>query len=248
VGSIPTLGTELILVRAKCNHEGTKEGNMRVRLAYSISLVVAAVALVLLEGMWNRTSAQSNWQARANRRISADLQHELAARVPLILVDHTRGLFSSNREAVRDLLQEVRAPQRHHLLLPVVPQVDRLESFLTHELTHHFAFEILPDAGQVPPWLDEGLSEFERARWTADGTPAAPMPGGVPRIDQLPTRSDRELGRAVFEFIGDEFGTAGIRRYLASLRDMTNADAIRAALGLTTSEFDREFERYMKAR
>jgi hypothetical protein len=63
------------------------------------------------------------------------------------------------------------------------------------------------------------------------------------------TSSNFDWGRAVFEFIADEYGLAGIRRYLMELKDgATNSDALQTAFGLTSDAFDREFARYVRSR
>jgi hypothetical protein len=69
----------------------------------------------------------------------------------------------------------------------------------------------------------------------------------VPPIAQL-SSSDRDLSRRVFEFIGDEFGIEGIRRYLTTLKSSTSSNAaLQEAFGLSSGEFDRAFQRYLSA-
>jgi hypothetical protein len=183
---------------------------------------------------------------RAYSRIAADLRHDLSDRVPLILVGNAREL-PANRTAAIDLVQRSGAPARDHLLLAAEP-ADGRQGRLTHELTHHFSFEIVFGYPTVPAWVFEGLSEYERVRWIDAGLPLTPPPAVVPSVSRL-TGSDREWSRLVFEFVGDEFGMDGIRRYFSALKntDPSNS-AIHDTFGLTLDEFDREFDRYVKMR
>jgi hypothetical protein len=235
-------------------------------------VVIAIVVLVLAGSMPRDAIAQSVWQTvttdhfeiyyerqvvdhldrvvveaeRAYARLSMDFRYDLAEKVPLILLGTSREL-PANRAEATDIVVRSGAPARDHLLLSVEP-ADQREAALTHELTHHFEFQIVPESPQLPSWLYEGLSEYQRTRWIPSGPSAARRSAIVPPVSQL-TRADREWGRVVFEFIGDEFGVEGIRRYLSALRGATTNDgAIREVFGLTSNEFDRDFERYVKTR
>jgi hypothetical protein len=235
--------------------------------------VVTAVVVLLLAGSTPRDAmAQSAWQTlttdhfeiyyerqavdnldrvvveaeRAYGRLSMDFRFDLAEKVPLILLGTTRDL-PTNRAEATNIVVRSGAPARDHLLLSLEP-ADQREAILTHELTHHFEFQIVPESPQLPSWLYEGLSEYQRTRWIPSGPSVARGSAVIPPVSRL-TSADREWGRVVFEFIGDEFGVEGIRRYLAALRGATtNDDAIREVFGLTSSEFDRDFERYVKTR
>jgi hypothetical protein len=237
-------------------------------------LVFATVVVMLLGSTRHGVSAQSaTWQTlttdhfeiyyerqlgdrvdgvafeaeRAYRRIAADLRYDLTARVPLILLSSVREL-PANRAAATDIVLRSGAPNRDHLVLSAEP-VEQREGTLTHELTHHFEFEMIPQSPRLPPWVYEGLSEYERHRWTPSGPSIVQASSLVPSVSRL-TSSDRDWSRAVFDFIADEFGADGIRRYLSALKDETasNRDAIQEVFGFTSSRFDREFERYVKAR
>jgi hypothetical protein len=183
---------------------------------------------------------------RAYGRISADLRSDLSARVPLLLFSTIGDLPNSDR-ARSEVFRKSGAPDRDHLLLPLAP-VDQREGLLTHELTHLFEFEIVPRSPRLPPWVYEGLAEYERARWTLSARSSVQAAAVVPSLSQL-TSADRDWGHAVFDFIGDEYGIEGIRRYLSVLNEPTvNANVLQEVFRLTSDEFDRKFERYVKAR
>src|SRR5215510_3977518 len=79
---------------------------------------------------------------RAYSRISGDLRFDLPARVPLIVVPSESDL-PKNREAATALVRESGAPDRDHLVLALEPAASR-QAMLTHELTHHFTWELTP--------------------------------------------------------------------------------------------------------
>src|SRR5262245_41750658 len=182
---------------------------------------------------------------QAYSRIAADLRVELPARVPLIVVSGQRDLPKS-RAAATALVLESGAPARDHLLVALNPSEQRQAS-LTHELTHHFTWELTPpDREAVPAWLHEGLSEYERVRWTGSTSPARTY-SSVPAISQI-ANSDRDSSRRVFEFIADEYGTDGIRRYLTTLKNATTTgSALEETFGFSQDEFDRAFQQYLRA-
>jgi hypothetical protein len=181
----------------------------------------------------------------AYSRIATDLRFDLPARVPLIVVPSERDLPKS-RAAATALVVESGAPARDHLLLALDPSEQRQAS-LSHELTHHFTWELTPsDREAIPAWLDEGLSEYERVRWTGSPSPARTY-SSVPAISQIAS-SDRDSSRRVFEFIADEYGTDGIRRYLTTLKHATTSgSALQETFGFSQDEFERAFQQYLRA-
>jgi hypothetical protein len=101
---------------------------------------------------------------RAYARISLSLRHELAAKVPLILVREDRDL-PRNEEQARALVTASRAGERDHLLLSVETFEKRPEVALAHELTHQFVFELLPQADRDAPWVSEALPDHHGGVW-----------------------------------------------------------------------------------
>ena len=182
----------------------------------------------------------------AYQRVSSDFRHELADRVPLILVAR-QGDVPPNPDdatAMRELLLPgLRLGGVDHIILGVDVLLARPDQ-VVHELTHVFLFDIIPDASRSLPWLSEGLAEYERGTWNASDladvrqTAAA---GRIPAVDTL-VDDDRQWGHAVADFISAEFGQDGIRRYLAALRNQPQVDAAsEAAFNIPLSEFNRRF-------
>src|SRR5262249_41166196 len=96
---------------------------------------------------------------RAYRRVSADLKHELAFTVAVVLVPRRDRIEARNVPAGSE-----------HILLPLDSGGALFDGLVTHEVTHVFAFDILPGRmrAKVPGWIYEGLSEYERGTWTAE--------------------------------------------------------------------------------
>jgi hypothetical protein len=186
---------------------------------------------------------------RAYARISFALSHELAAKMPLILVRED-GDLPRNEEEARALVNASRAPERDHLLLSAETFEKRPRSVLAHELTHQFVFELLPQADRDAPWVSEALPDHNTGRWEPSELIKlrdARARGSMPAVETL-TTSDRHWGHAVFDFIAAEYGAQGIRHFLAALRGrpVTKSDAIRVAFSVSADDFNAAFQRYVR--
>src|SRR5262245_60246466 len=203
----------------------------------------------------------------AYQQISADLKHDLSFKVQLMLFK-THSEFEQQNVAPGEATEGVGAfaePLRNRMLLPIDAPPDQLYGLIVHELTHQFEFDIIPTSlvrRNVPLWVNEGLSEYERAQWT-------PMDLMMVRdaavADIVPKMSETEaygnygsprfvpynLGHAVFEFIEAKFGKEGIRQFMFALRKSViggGEDAYEEALRMKKDEFDQAFDRYLKDR
>jgi hypothetical protein len=188
---------------------------------------------------------------RAYARISYVLRHELAEKMPLILVREDRDL-PRNEEQARALVTASRAPERDHLLLSAETFEKRPGSALAHELTHQFLFELLPQADRDTPWVSEALADHHGGLWDSSEfgkVHDALVRGSVPAVEDL-AASGRHWGHAVFDFVAAEYGAQGIRDYLAALRDgpTVRRDAIHVACGVSTHDFNAAFQRYVRTR
>jgi hypothetical protein len=186
---------------------------------------------------------------RAYARISLALGHQLAEKVPLILVAADRDLPHNVAEG-RALVIASRAPERDHLLLSVETFEKRPVSRLAHELTHWFVFELLPHADRDAPWISEALPDHQSGEWQPSDLEKirdALAHGSVPAVEEL-SASDRHWGHAVLDFVAAEYGAQGIRRYLSALRrrPTTSSEAIRAAFEVTADQFNVAFQTYLR--
>ena len=203
----------------------------------------------------------------AYQQISADLKHDLSFKVQLMLFK-THSEFEQQNVAPGEATEGVGAfaePLRNRMLLPIDAPPDQLYGLIVHELTHQFEFDIIPTSlvrRNVPLWINEGLSEYERAQWTPMDLMMvrdAAVADIVPKMSETeaygPYNSPRfvpyNLGHAVFEFIEAKFGKEGIRQFMFALRKSViggGEDAYEEALRMKKDEFDQAFDRYLKDR
>src|SRR5580765_1203724 len=203
----------------------------------------------------------------AYQQISADLKHDLSFKVQMILFK-THSEFEQQNVAPPDASSEgvgaFAEPVRNRMLLPIDDPPDRLYGLITHELTHQFQFDIIPQSlirRSVPLWVNEGLSDYERGQWTPIDLMAvrdAAIADIVPKMTELegygtagPSRLIYNLGHAVFEFIEAKYGKEGIRQFMFALRKSViggGEDAYEEALRMKKDEFDQNFEKYLKDR
>ena len=208
----------------------------------------------------------TSYAESAYQKVSSDLKHDLSFKVPLILFKTHSEFEQENVEpgAGQEGVGAFAEPFRDRMLLPIDDPPDRLFGLITHELTHIFEFDIIPQSlirRSVPLWVNEGLSECERADWT----PFDLMQVRDAAVADIVPKMTKEegygsggarflaynLGHAVFEFIEAKFGQEGIRQFLFSLRKSViggGEDAYEEAFKMTAEEFDQAFDRYLKER
>src|SRR5258708_31883768 len=202
-------------------------------------------------GQESRLNEVAREAERAYLRISMDLEHTLANKVPLILLQTNRDLPQHPGEAYT-IVRASGAPDGvDHMMLS-------LESFstrVTHELTHQFEFDLIPRPCRVPAWVLEGLADHETGNWISSersALRASVAAGLIPAVANFAT-GDRLWGHALFDFIMAEYGTQGARRYVlaACERQTSGAENARDAFDLASTEvskeFDRAFLRYLRA-
>src|SRR5262249_6545095 len=110
----------------------------------------------------------------AYQQISSDLKHDVSFKVPLILFQ-THSEFEQQNEdpgAAQEGVGAFAEPTRDRMLLPIDDPPDLLYGLITHELTHIFQFDIIPQSlirRNVPLWVNEGHAEYERGIWSPYG-------------------------------------------------------------------------------
>src|SRR5438093_5300664 len=203
----------------------------------------------------------------AYQQISADLKHDLSSKIQLVLFK-THSEFEQQNVipgAAEEGVAAFAEPIRQRMVLPIDEPSDQLYGLVVHELTHQFEFDIIPTSlvrRNVPLWVNEGLSEYERGQWTPMDLMQirdAAVSDTVPKMSETDgygnTNSPRfvpyNLGHAVFEFIEAKFGKEGIRQFMFAPRKSViggGEDAYEEALRMKKDEFDQAFERYLKDR
>src|SRR5688572_23063660 len=103
--------------------------------------------------------AESAYQA-----ISADLKHDLAEKVPLILFQTSSEFQEQNviPGAAQEGVGAFAEPIRKRIVMPMDEPPDLLYRLIVHELTHQFEFDIIPTSlmrRNVPMWVNERSEE-----------------------------------------------------------------------------------------
>ena len=207
----------------------------------------------------------ASYAESAYQTVSADLKHDLAFKVPLVLYK-TASEFQQQNIDPGELPEGVLAfaePYRDRMVLPIDEPSDALYRLITHELTHIFEFDIIPRTllrRGLPLWVDEGLSDYETGYWNpfdlmsvrdaaiADIIPPMSDFQGVQFADG---RLPYNLGHAAFEFIESKWGKEGLRQFLFALRKSViggGDSAYEEAFKLKPDEFDEQFDKYLKDR
>ena len=209
----------------------------------------------------------ASYAESAYQQISANLQHELAFVVPLV-VFKTHSEFEQQNIIPGQSPEGVGAfaePGRDRIVLPLDEPPDGLYRLITHELTHIFMFDVVPRSlirASVPLWVDEGMADYQADVWrpldlmqvrdvsVSDSVPSMTEFQGYGGFANA--RVVYNLGHAVFEFIEDRWGQAGIREFLFGLRRASiggGGDSVyEEAFDLDGDEFDDEFRRYLDDR
>lgn len=206
----------------------------------------------------------ASYAESAYQQISADLKHDLAVKVPLVLYK-TQSEFQQQNVIAEELPEGVLAfaePQRDRMVLPIDEPPDQLYRLITHELTHVFEFDIIPRSlirRGIPLWVDEGLANYMAGYWNPLDLMQvrdAAVADIIPKMSEfesqpLSGRLPYSMGHAAFEFVETRWGKEGIRQFLFSLRKSViggGENAYEEALRLKPEEFDEQFEKYLKDR
>ena len=207
----------------------------------------------------------ASYAESAYQQISADLKHDLAFKVPMVLYK-TQSEFQQQNIEPMELPEGVLAfaePYRDRMVLPIDEPSDALYRLITHELVHIFEFDIIPRSllrRNLPLWVDEGLADHLTGYWNAFDLMTvrdAAVSDNVPAMSEsqmqafVSGRLPYNLGHAAFEFIESRWGKEGLRQFLFALRKAViggGESAYEEAFRLKPEEFDEQFERYLKER
>jgi hypothetical protein len=185
----------------------------------------------------------------AYAQLSASLKHDMPRRVAIVLVPRDRDLAGDVGQ-YRGLAPQSAAPTGQRVVISL-ESLDQRPGLIVHELTHQFAFDIVPGTSRVAPIVIEGLAEHQRGAWSAEALRvmrADALAGAIPSVANLDT-TDRHWAHAVFDFVAEQEGEEGIRRLLFALRAReTLAAAVPMAFGVTLEQFDQAFRAYVTTR
>ena len=207
----------------------------------------------------------ASYAESAYAQISADLTHDLATRVPLVVFKTHSEFEQQNiiRGVVSAGVGAFAEPFRQRIALPIDEPPDLLYRLITHELTHQFAFDIVPRSfirRGIPLWVDEGLADYMAGVWRPLDLMAvrdAALSDTLPAMSEFVNaqfanpRLVYNLGHAAFEFIEERWGKEGVRQFLFSLRKTViggGGDIYEDAFDMPAEDWDIAFERYIHDR
>jgi hypothetical protein len=174
-------------------------------------------------------------------KLSAALKYDMPRRVNVVLVRQDRDVNAQAGSAVGP----TSGGQRVVLSLE---SLDGRTGLVVHELTHQFAFDIVPGTSRIAPVLIEGLAEYQRGVWDEGDlrlVRAAAGSGAIPSTGSL-VDTDRHWAHAVFDFVAAAHSEEGVRRLLFALRAHdTLPPAVSMAFGMTIEQFDAGFRDYV---
>jgi hypothetical protein len=196
-------------------------------------------------------------------KISSDLKHEMTHPIPVIFYKTHSEFEQTNLGPAFEGILAFAEPVRGRMVLPIDEPPDKLQGLIVHELTHVFAFDLIPRTliqRDLPLWIDEGLADYMRGIW--DNLDLM-MVRDAAVTDQVPKLSKAEfealsgrlvynLGHAAFEFIEARYGKEGIRQFLYTLRKGilggSTEDIYQQAFRTKPEDFDEAFDKWLKER
>ena len=202
-------------------------------------------------------------------KVSTGLKHEMPKAIPVIFYK-THSEFEQTNLFPAFIPEGVAAftePLLNRMVIPIDEPPDQLQGLITHELTHAFAFDLIPrglgygiSQQAIPLWVDEGLADYFRGIWEPLDMMMirdAALTDEVPRLSRvqfeaLSGRLVYNMGHAAFEFIESRYGKEGIRQFLYTLRKGLLGggpeELYKQAFRTTPEEFDAAFDKWLKER
>ena len=112
----------------------------------------------------------SSYLESAYEKLSAGLKHEVSQPIPAILYKTWTEFEQTNLNPgfLPEGVLAFAEPGRGRLTLPIDLPPDRLNGLIQHEMTHIFAFDIIPRTilqRGIPLWIDEGLASYFEGVW-----------------------------------------------------------------------------------
>jgi Tol biopolymer transport system component len=196
---------------------------------------------------------------RGYARLSRVLNHQIRARIPLVLyashtdfeqTNITPGLIGIGTGGVTEFL-------KRRVFLPFTGSYAELDHVLTHELVHAFQVDVLFGEQQgllggglsVPLWFMEGMAEYlsvgatdpNTAMWLRD----ASLEGYLIPISILNYVGDIRVyrfGQSIFQYIAENYGIAKVGELLKRTRRLGSAEkALMASTGLTVDVLSKKW-------
>ena len=205
-------------------------------------------------------------------KLSADLQHDIEFKIPLIFFKTQSEFEQVNYLQISEGILGAAEPVYNRMAFAIDQPSDKLQSLITHELAHVFEFSMLfggilsPIVRSSPPlWVMEGYADYATGTWdpadlmvVRDAVLTERLPFVSVERDMIYPGGTQELGRApynvghaVFEFIAEKYGDAALRQFWFYMKKATllgTEDVIFSALGVKEEEFNEQFSAYLRER
>ncbi len=205
-------------------------------------------------------------------KLSADLQHDIEFKIPLIFFKTQSEFEQVNYLQISEGILGAAEPVYNRMAFAIDQPSDKLQSLITHELAHVFEFSMLfggilsPIVRSSPPlWVMEGYADYATGTWdpadimvVRDAVLTERLPFVSVERDMIYPGGTQELGRApynvghaVFEFIAEKYGDAALRQFWFYMKKATllgTEDVIFSALGVKEEEFNEQFSSYLRER
>ncbi len=202
-------------------------------------------------------------------KLSTGLKHEMPEAIPVIFYKTHSEFEETNLfpSFVPEGVEAFTEPVKNRMVLPIDEPPDRLQGLITHEMTHAFAFDLIPrgigfgiSQRPIPLWVDEGLADYFRGMWDPLDLMMirdAALTDKVPRLSRaefeaFSGRLVYNMGHACFEFMEARYGKEGIRQFLYTLRKGIlgggTEELFKQAFRTTPEEFDAAFDKWLKER
>ena len=196
--------------------------------------------------------------------ISAELDYRLKGRVPVFIYNSPNEFQQTN--VVPDILPEgvggFTESFKNRVVVPYNGSYEDLRHVLHHELTHAVIFDLIYGnvfgsllsrqyLFRLPLWYSEGYAEYSsRYGWDyfADMIMRdATIHDYVAPVDYLGGYLAYKEGQAALKFLAETYGVEKIPDIInKGRRSLSLSKAMKASIGLTTTEFDEKFQMYLK--
>ncbi len=199
------------------------------------------------------------------------LQIEVPFRIPLIMFRNQAEFEQVSYVRITEGTLGVAEAALDRMAFTIDLPPDLLKNVIKHELTHIFEFAVLfgrltnpiSFRGIPPGWVMEGFAQFPIRAWhpmdlmvvrdaaLTERIPYVTGRGLFAPFATMPFRAPYTIGQAVWEFIAERFGIAGVRNLWFQLKKFTfigGSDPFIAAFGMTTERFNEIFADYLRGR
>lgn len=195
--------------------------------------------------------------------LKKDMRYEIQKRIPILIYNSHNDFEQTNVTSY--LLEEsiggFTEIFKDRVVVPFQGNYVEFRNVLHHELTHAVMFQMLYGGGvgsmlttmarfQVPPWLAEGLAEYESLDWDTDSDMFmrdATLNGYVPPISQLYGYMSYKGGQSVLKYISEKYGGPKIGELLGKVRLHRSMEkGLKQSIGVGTEELTKRWHKYLR--